>query len=125
MNSENYIEIINNYINEIKLFDSKNSEIYVAIINKALFYKLFSKTLKETDYYTDLTKFSSPKNHQYYMKNITLGFIRPDTIGSVKLRREWLRFFKDLSNEYNISISAAIYLDENCFHIIISQFKLQ
>ncbi|NFC76910.1 hypothetical protein EXM99_09185 [Clostridium botulinum] len=102
--------------NEIKLFNSKTSDIDFAIINKSLFYELFSKTLEETSFYTDLTKFANPKNYQYYMSHIALGFIRPDTIGSVELRVRWLRFFKDLSNEYNLKISAAIYLDEKCFH---------
>ena len=28
---------------------------------------------------------------------------------------EWLRFFKDLSSEYNMKISGAIYVDETTF----------
>ena len=53
------------------------------------------------------------------------GFIRPDKIGDKNYRTKWLRFFEDISQEYDIKISAAIYLDEECLHNRLeSSFKI-
>ncbi|MDU1006313.1 MAG: hypothetical protein E7A63_14770 [Clostridium butyricum] len=111
--------------NQIKLFNMNDSDIDFAIVNKELFYKVFSLTTKSTNFYSDLTTFSSAKNHHYYMSNLPLGFIRPDTIGNTEFRSNWLRFFEDMSHDFNIKTSAAIYLDENCFHQRINKaFKI-
>lgn len=101
--------------NRIKLFD-EDSDIDFAIVNRNLFYKLFTLTLKATKFYTDLTTFNNAHSHKYYINNLPFGFIRPDTIGDKSFRSKWLRFFEDISHDYNIKISAAIYLDEQCFH---------
>ena len=44
------------------------------------------------------------------------GYLRRDTIGDKKFKRNWRNFFYELSKEYNQKISAAIYLDEETFH---------
>ncbi len=111
--------------NQLKLFNIDDSDIDFAIVNKELFYKIFSLTIKSTNFYSDLTTFSSPKNYNYYMNNLPLGFIRPDTIGDTEFRSTWLRFFEDMSHDFNIKTSAAIYLDENCFRQRINKaFKI-
>ncbi|WP_455544461.1 hypothetical protein [Intestinibacter sp.] len=102
--------------NTIKFFNSDNSDIDIAIINKELFLHIFSLTMKTSNFYNDLTGFKDRNSFNYYKKNVISGFIRPDTIGDKKFRSKWLRFFDDISEEYNIKISAAIYLDEECLH---------
>lgn len=102
--------------NTIKFFDSNNSDIDIAIINKELFLDIFSLTMKTSNFYNDLTEFKDRNSFNYYKKNVISGFIRPDTIGDKTFRSKWLRFFDDISEEYNMKISAAIYLDEECLH---------
>ncbi|EAD2629028.1 hypothetical protein D3I88_14955, partial [Listeria monocytogenes] len=48
-------------------------------------------------------------------RNISSGFIRPDSIGCDETRNMWLDFFSDLSNDYDLKISGAIYLNETFF----------
>ncbi len=102
--------------NSIKFFDSNNSDIDIAVINKELFLEIFSLTMKTSNFYKDLTEFKDRNSFNYYKKSVISGFIRPDTMGDKKFRSKWLRFFDDISEEYNIKISAAIYLDEESLH---------
>ena len=101
--------------NEIKLFDYESSDIDVAIINKGLFYKIYSKTSISTKRFIINTEFYKPEHQKLFKDNLLKGYIRPDTIGDKVFRMEWLRFFKDLSSEYNMKISGAIYVDETTF----------
>lgn len=97
---------------EIKYF-SEDSDVDIAIINKKFFYYLYKLTITTTNYFLDNREFKSQTVVEQFKTNILKGYIRPDTIGNRKFRRDWLRFFSDLSSEYNIKISAAIYLDED------------
>ncbi|XZM61223.1 hypothetical protein ACSXAE_14970 [Clostridium perfringens] len=102
--------------NSIKFFDNTTSDIDIAIINKELFYDIFLMSMKTSKFFKDLTDFKDKSLANYYKKNLLTGFIRPDTIGNKTFRIKWLRFFDDISKEYNMKISAAIYLDEECLH---------
>ncbi len=100
---------------EIKFF-SNDSDLDIAIINKDFFYYLYKNTLKITEYFKNNTFFSKPEHEQLFKENYLKGYIRPDTIGDKKFKRNWRNFFYELSKEYNQKISAAIYLDEETFH---------
>lgn len=111
--------------NKVKFFDKQTSDIDIAIINKELFYHIFMLNMKSTSFYTDLVGFIDKRDVQYCKKNMLKGFIRPDKIGDKNYRTKWLRFFEDISQEYDIKISAAIYLDEECLHNRLeSSFKI-
>lgn len=100
----------------IKFFnDECPSDVDIAIINSTIFNEVLKNTYSTTNNYTDNTHFNKPVNVNYFRKNISSGFIRPDTIGCNEIRNQWLNFFKDLSNEFDMKISGAIYLDEIFF----------
>ncbi len=99
---------------EINFF-SENSDLDIAIINKELFYKLYKLTLKKSKYFMNNTEFNKPNSVELFKRNILKGYIRPDTMGDRKYRTAWSKFFEELSNEYGIKLTAAIYLDEDTF----------
>ena len=106
---------------EIKFF-SDDSDLDIAIINKEFFYFLYKNTLRTTKYFKDNTSFFKPEYEQLFKENYLKGYIRPDTIGDVKFRNNWINFFYELSKEYNLKkISAAIYLDEETFNNKINE----
>ncbi|EAD2957876.1 hypothetical protein D6O80_14055, partial [Listeria monocytogenes] len=94
---------------------NKPSDIDIAIINSDLFVDVLEKTVKKTDNYTNNTYFSKQDSVNYFKRNISSGFIRPDSIGCDETRNMWLDFFSDLSNDYDLKISGAIYLNETFF----------
>ncbi|EOB3455090.1 hypothetical protein ACIJDO_000207 [Enterococcus hirae] len=91
------------------------SDIDIAIINDSIFIDILEKTVIRTENYSDNTAFKNANLLQYFKKNIPSGFIRPDSIGCEVTRAKWVRFFSDLSNEHNLKISGAIYLNETFF----------
>lgn len=97
---------------DIKYFD-KDSDLDIAIINRKFFYTLYKLTVKTTNYFRYNTEFKTQAALEQFKGNILKGYIRPDTIGNKKFRLNWNNFFYELSKEYNIKISAAIYLDED------------
>ncbi|HBL8239553.1 TPA: hypothetical protein LTU01_002871, partial [Listeria monocytogenes] len=102
--------------NKVKFYDdNKPSDIDIAIINSDLFVDVLEKTVKKTDNYTNNTYFSKQDSVNYFKRNISSGFIRPDSIGCDETRNMWLDFFSDLSNDYDLKISGAIYLNETFF----------
>ena len=106
---------------EIKFF-SNDSDLDIAIINKDFFYYLYKNTLKITEYFRNNTFFYKPEYEQLFKENYLKGYIRPDTIGDVKFRNNWINFFYELSKEYNLKkVSAAIYLDEETFNNKINE----
>ncbi|KAF5087383.1 hypothetical protein DSECCO2_49450 [anaerobic digester metagenome] len=105
-----------NETGNVKFYDQSNpSDIDIAIINNKLFVDILEKTATKTDNYTDNTSFKSKDSLKYFKKNIPSGFIRPDSIGCEETRNFWFRFFSDLSSEYDLKISGAIYLNEVFF----------
>lgn len=101
--------------NEVKLFD-KESDIDIAIINRNLFYNTYCNSFEATNGFIDNTKFDNARCRSMFKNNILKGYIRPDTIANTQFRKDWLRFFKEISIKYEKKISAAIYLNEVTFH---------
>lgn len=100
----------------VKFYDDDNpSDIDIAIINSGMFISILEKTTITTDNYTDNTSFKNNHSLLYFKKNMPEGFIRPDSIGCAETRNKWLNFFSDLSSEYDLKISGAIYLSEVFF----------
>lgn len=101
----------------------EKSDIDLAIIDSSLFNKLATNTMIETRNFTDKTKFKSnnPSSKHtfdyfsYYRKNLISGFIRPDSLGRYEDRKLFEDFSRDMLEEYNTKISAAVYLNEMCF----------
>lgn len=107
---------------EIK-YVQDDSDIDLAIIDSYLFNKLSTNTLIETNNFQDKTKFKPDKfmgknvlNYfSYYRKNLISGFIRPDSLGCYSDRKLFNDFSEDMKSEYDIKISAAVYLNEISF----------
>ncbi|MBR0584966.1 hypothetical protein HF326_18105 [Bacillus altitudinis MN12] len=108
---------------EIK-YVQDDSDIDLAIIDSYLFNKLSTNTLIETNNFQDKTKFKPDKfmgkknvlNYfSYYRKNLISGFIRPDSLGCYRDRKLFKDFSEDMKSEYDIKISAAVYLNEISF----------
>lgn len=95
------------------------SDVDLAIINTELFVKLVTNTLIASKNYTDRSVFppNKPGMHyfNYYKKSIISGFIRPDTLGCYEDREYFKNFFRELSKDTKLNISAAVYLNETCF----------
>lgn len=114
---------------KIKYADDK-SDIDLAIINSTLFNKLVTNTLVETENFKDRTKFLAPRKLEngstfnyidYYQKNLSYGFIRPDSLGSIKDRRKFKEFSKEIKGSYGIKCSIAVYLNEISFITRLNQ----
>lgn len=107
---------------EIKYVEDK-SDIDLAIIDSQLFNKLSTNTMIETKNFKDQTKFKPNKPDSkyqfnyftYYRKNLISGFIRPDSLGCYSDRKLFEEFSEDMRSEYNIKVSAAVYLNETSF----------
>lgn len=100
----------------VKFFDDdKPSDVDIAIINSNLFTSTLEKTILKSEGLTDNTSFKNVDSFKYFKKNVPLGFIRPDSIGCEETRNSWLDFFSELSSNYGIKISGAIYLSEVFF----------
>lgn len=100
----------------IKNYDKKTSDIDIAIINKELFNTLYLESFKSTEFFKNNTEFENAQKAKLFKENLLRGYIRPDTLGCKKIRTKWLRYFRDLSSEYKMKMSAAVYFDEITFH---------
>lgn len=100
----------------IKYYDDSNkSDIDIAIVNTECFLNVHQKVVIDTKDFTDLTQFKTPSLKRYYEKNHLHGFIRPDSVGSIDECEKWESFFTDLSEDYGLNISGALYLNETSF----------
>lgn len=103
------------------LFTLGISDLDVSIINLDLYNSFLEASHKETNGFTDLTKFSSYKEERtdkQFLKNLQKGFINPFFMPDCQAKKNWLVFFRDISNRYTNkfgSINGAIYASEYFF----------
>ncbi len=108
-------------------FSAASSDLDVAIIDKDLFIKIseaiFSETkgLQRRDLfakYTDTNTGKDINKYEEYKKNLLKGIILDNSMPSGVTKREWIKLFEELSNDYRKdfkSISGAIYLSQYYF----------
>ena len=116
-----------------KDFTLKESDLDLAIVDSDLFKKYFEKVYKETNGFTDLTKFSNTNgenNSKSFQNYIMKGYFRPDLMPNCVAKQKWFEFFNRLSNEYSevfSNINCGIYLSEKFFEgkqtPIINKYK--
>lgn len=98
------------------VFNSKTSDLDIAIIDKDLFLKYVEIGYDITRGYRDLTKFPTNNKdqllHQEYFNYIAKGIFRPDLMPYGEKKAEWRSFFTKLSTKNSDlfkSINAGIY----------------
>lgn len=102
-------------------FDSKTSDLDIAIIDANLFISYSEWVLKATDGFSNRVDFpiiDGKSTYQQYINCIAKGIFRPDLMPSGKKRLSWLKFFGGLSSKNKDifkSINAGIYLSQTYF----------
>ncbi|NOT14433.1 MAG: hypothetical protein HOP21_02415 [Methylotenera sp.] len=103
------------------LFTIGVSDLDVSIINLDLYNSYLEAAHKETRGFTDLTKFplfNQERTDKQFLKNLQKGFINPFYMPESQLKKNWLGFFREISNKYTNkfgSINGAIYASEYFF----------
>lgn len=103
------------------LFTDGKSDLDVSIISLELYNKLLEISHAETDGFTNLSRFPLYKNKptdKQFINNIRKGYINPFFMPDCQEKREWLDFFRQLSNNYYKifkNINAGIYSSEYFF----------
>lgn len=106
-----------------KKFDSKTSDLDIAIIDSNLFIYYTEQVFSITRGFKDLTQFpiySGTSSFQNYSNYVTKGIFRPDLMPTGSLRADWNSFFGKLSSKHSDlfkSINAGIYLSQIFFEI--------
>jgi len=113
-----------------KDFTMKDSDLDLAIVDADLFKMYFEKVYKETNGFTDLTKFQNSNQSNSFQSYIMKGYFRPDLMPACMAKQKWFKFFNELTAEYVdvfSNINCGIYLSEKFFEgkqiPIISKFK--
>ena len=102
-------------------FKIGQSDLDIAIIDPYLFQKYCEIVLKETNGFTDLTKFKRSQesnNYNSYKNYLAKGIFRPDFMPAIEAKKKWFNFFNKLSNKYDTifsDINAGIYFSQTFF----------
>lgn len=102
-------------------FNSKTSDLDIAIIDPNLFLLYTECVFKSTKGFNDRTGFpilDGRSTYQQYIGCVTKGIFRPDLMPTGKRRLNWLKFFGQLSDKNKDlfkSINAGIYLSQTFF----------
>ncbi|WP_395010222.1 hypothetical protein [Undibacterium sp.] len=102
-------------------FDKSTSDLDIAIVDSGLYLQLFQMAFKETNAWSDTSKFpgiatKQIANKDNFLKYLRKGVIRPDLLPSSPLKADWENFFGKLSDEYSAfcnQISAGVYATEH------------
>lgn len=115
------------------LFTEGKSDLDVSIISLDLYNKLLEVSHKETDGFSDLSvfpEFRGRPTHKQFLDGIKKGFFNPFFMPDCNEKREWLDFFRGLSNDYYKifkNINAGVYASEYFFEYkqseCIEEFK--
>lgn len=103
------------------LFTLGSSDLDVSIINLNLYNSCLEAAHKETKGFTDLTKFplfKEERTDKQFLRNLQKGFINPFFMPECQVKKNWLAFFREISNKYTNkfgSINGAIYSSEYFF----------
>jgi len=100
-----------------KPFDSRNSDLDIAIINSDLFNFYLEKSFLDSDGLQN-TFFAKYEYKKSFMRYLSHGWLRPDFMPKSDLKNQWFRFFGLLSNHYAkyfAGINAGIFLSEKMF----------
>lgn len=104
-----------------KIFDSKTSDLDIAIIDTHLFIAYTEWVFKITNGFKNREGFSKgdgKSNYDQYKGCISKGIFRPDLMPAGFKRVEWMKFFGKLSSKNKDifkSINAGIYLSQAFF----------
>ncbi|MFB9863540.1 hypothetical protein [Rufibacter immobilis] len=102
-------------------FDSKTSDLDIAIIDPDLFIMYAEWVFKVSKGFTDRTKFpiiEGRSTFTQYTQYISKGIFRPDLMPSGSKRINWLKFFGRLSaknKDLFKSINAGLYMSQTFF----------
>ncbi|MRW86373.1 hypothetical protein GJ698_20065 [Pseudoduganella sp. FT26W] len=98
-------------------FTESDSDLDLAIVDERLFTKFSEEAFSITKGYRDLTKFpksSKIKNvPDFFQKNLAQGWFRPDVMPHCQLRKDWFKFFSQLTQKHFESfkdVNCGIYL---------------
>ncbi len=103
------------------LFTEGKSDLDVSIISLELYNRFLEISHAETNGFTNLSAFPLHKGKQtntQFINNMRKGYINPFFMPDYQEKREWLDFFRQLSNNYYKifkNINAGIYSSEYFF----------
>jgi hypothetical protein len=104
-------------------FNSKTSDLDIAIVDSGLYEKYLQITHTTTRDYSDLSGFSRKEGvsvHKDFLENLGRGFFRPDLMPTCSQKNDWFHFFQELSKKYynNFeSINCGIYSSLHFFQM--------
>lgn len=81
-------------------FKEGESDLDVAIISSRLFINFLDYAYKDTDGYSDLTRFYKNDNYAHLMETVSIGYINPIDLPRGELKTQWFTFFRKLSESY-------------------------
>ena len=115
------------------MFTEGKSDLDISIISLELYNRFLEIVHAETDGFTNLSVFPfyrGRRTDKQFLESIKRGFINPFFMPNCAEKREWLDFYRHLSNDYYKifkSISAGIYTSEYFFEYkqseCIDEFK--
>ena len=102
------------------LFDATKSDLDIAIVDSALFLRMFEHAFEQTNGWRDASQFSNSANGQAvqseFLRHLNMGVIRPDLMPSSPKKAMWTNYFGKLSDKYPTfcsGITAGVYASES------------
>ena len=104
-------------------FNSKSSDLDIAIVDAGLYERCLQITHKATRDYSDLSGFPRKEGVSFYndfLINLGRGFFRPDLMPTCSFKNQWFDFFQTLGKKYQSnfkSINCGVYSSLHFFQM--------